>query len=92
MKLRLEDGENEMTKWPINCLSVLFRATLIALVLLAVAHPRHAQPIETTRQHSDQPKKVRVNGVELNYLERGKGARDNSANRSTQTSGRTGAL
>lgn len=61
-----------MTKWPINCVAVLFRATLIALFLLAVAHPRHAQPIET-RQHPDQTKKVRINGVELHYLERGKG-------------------
>lgn len=61
-----------MTKWPINCVAVLFRATLIALFLLVVAHPRHAQPIET-RQHPDQTKKVRINGVELHYLERGKG-------------------
>lgn len=36
-----------------NVMSKLFRATLIALFLLAVAHPRHAQPIEATRQHPD---------------------------------------
>jgi len=48
---------------------VLVRGTLVAVFSLALAHRAPAQPIE----ESNQLKKVRVNGVELHYLDRGEG-------------------
>lgn len=52
----------------------MFRmATLIALAVLATPCPTHAQTVETTKQYREELKRVRVNGVELHYQERGKG-------------------
>ena len=62
-----------MIRSPINSLPVLCGVTLIALLWLTVVHPGQAQFLETTGQDSGQTKKVRVNGVELHYLEQGKG-------------------
>jgi len=62
-----------MTKWFIDSLPVLVRATLIALFLGAIGHPAPARLIEPYGKPSDQPKRIRVNGVELHYVDRGKG-------------------
>ncbi|HZE72533.1 MAG TPA: alpha/beta hydrolase [Pyrinomonadaceae bacterium] len=62
-----------MTKLHISCVAALLRASLIALLWLAVVYPGNAQTVAIDRNDADQPRKVRVNGVELNYLDRGQG-------------------
>ena len=62
-----------MTKWARSWASVLSTAMLIAFFSPALAQTASAPAIEATRTNPDQLKKVRVNGVELHYLERGRG-------------------
>lgn len=56
-----------------NRASTLLRATIIALLCVAFASQSLTQPAETTEKQPSQLARVRVNGIELHYLERGKG-------------------
>ena len=52
---------------------VLFSAMLLAALWLTLTTPTPAPPILATKIQPDQLKKIRVNGVELHYIEKGKG-------------------
>ena len=56
-----------------NRASVLFRAAVTVLLWAAFAPPALAQSAETTETKPVQLTRVRVNGVDLHYLEIGKG-------------------
>ena len=62
-----------MTEYSRCWMRVLFRATLLALLSLTLATPTPAPPLLAIKPEPDQLKKVRVNGVELHYIEKGKG-------------------
>ena len=56
-----------------NRASTLFRAAVIVLLWAAFAPQAPAQRAETTEKKPGQLTRLRVNGVELHYLENGKG-------------------
>ncbi|HEY6119920.1 MAG TPA: alpha/beta hydrolase [Pyrinomonadaceae bacterium] len=62
-----------MTRWTIRYSLLLLRSIFIALVFLVPINSGATQSVEKTNQPTDQLKIVRVNGVELHYLDRGKG-------------------
>lgn len=62
-----------MTKAFSNHASAILRATLIVLLCAFFASQALAQSAETTEKQPSQLQRVRVNGVELHYLERGQG-------------------
>ena len=56
-----------------NRASILLGATVIVLLWAALAPPSLAQRAETTENKPVQLTRLRVNGVDLHYLEIGKG-------------------